>query len=312
MGKLGFLFPGQGSQYVGMGKDFVKNFSVAEDILKKADDALGFSLSVLCFEGPLSTLTLTENAQPAILTASYAAYRVLEEELKLLPDFTAGHSMGEYTALVVSGVMKFEDAVKIVRLRGKFMQEAVPPGLGGMAAILGVKREKVEKICKSIGKDGVVTPANINGPEQIVISGEKGLVAAVEKEIQRLGGKGIPLSVSAPFHCSLMDSAGEKLEKELSNINLNNFTFPVIANVDACINNSEEKVKRLLVKQVQSPVLWEDSMNRMIYEGVDQVIEIGPGRVLTGLMRRINRDVKTYNCSNVSDLNKLKVIFKKV
>jgi len=300
-----FLFPGQGSQYVGMGRELFENFSVARQIFEEANDALHFSVSDLCFKGPEEALRLTENTQPAVLTTSVAALRVLQAEKGYAPQFAAGHSLGEYSALVASEALAFSQAVKIVRLRGKFMQEAVPVGEGAMAAVLGMEREQVEKLCEEISSGEVLTPANFNSPGQIVIAGHSKAVERAIERIKRDGKKAVLLPVSAPFHSPLMKPAAERLEKALEEISVNDLKIPVVTNVEAEANTSKDRVKELLVAQVSSPVRWEESMRKMIEKGVEQIVEVGPGKVLSGLMKRIDSRVET---KNIEDLKTLKSI----
>ena len=305
MKPIAFIFPGQGSQYVGMGKELYENFSVAKKIFEEADDTLHLSISGLCFNGPEEALKLTENTQPALLTTSIATLKVLQAEKGLVPQFTAGHSLGEYSALVGSGAFTFAEAVKIVRLRGKFMQEAVPVGEGAMAAVLGMEREQVEKICEEVSSGEVLAPANFNCPGQIVIAGH---AKAVERAIERVkkdGKKAVPLPVSAPFHSPLMKPAGERLEKALEEISVSNLRIPVVTNVEAEVNTSKDRVKGLLVAQVSSPVRWEESMRKMIGKGIEQVLEIGPGKVLSGLMKRIDNRIETGNLEDLQTLKKI-------
>jgi len=305
MKPIALTFPGQGSQYVGMGKELFENFSVARQIFEEADDTLHFSVSGLCFKGPEEALKLTENTQPAVLTTSVAALKVLQAEKGVVPQFTAGHSLGEYSALVASEALVFSHAVKIVHLRGKFMQEAVPVGEGAMAAVLGMEREQVEKLCEEISSGEVLTPANFNSPGQIVIAGHS---KAVERAIQRVkqeGKKAVLLPVSAPFHSPLMKPAAERLEKALEEISVSDLKIPVVTNVEAEANTSKDRVKGLLVAQVSSPVRWEESMRKMIEKGVEQTLEVGPGKVLSGLMKRIDNRVET---KNIEDLKTLKNI----
>jgi [acyl-carrier-protein] S-malonyltransferase len=248
---------------------------------------------------------LTENTQPAILTASIAALKVLQTEKGINPQFTAGHSLGEYSALVVSGALSFAEAVQTVRLRGKFMQEAVPVGEGAMAAILGMEREEVEKLCEKAAAGEVLSPANFNCPGQIVIAGQ---TAAVQRAIERVkqdGKRAVLLPVSAPFHSPLMKPAGVRLERALEGISVKDLNVPVVTNVEAEINTSKDRVKTLLVAQVSSPVRWEESMRKVIKEGIEQVLEIGPGKVLSGLMKRIDPNVETGNLEDLQSLKKI-------
>jgi [acyl-carrier-protein] S-malonyltransferase len=305
MKSIAFVFPGQGSQYVGMGRELVENFSVAKDVFQEADDALRFSLSSLCFKGPEETLKLTEHTQPAVLTTSIAALRVLQTEKGIVPQLTAGHSLGEYSALVASGALSFVDAVQIVRLRGKYMQEAVPVGEGAMAAILGMEREEVEKLCQEVASGEILAPANFNCPGQIVIAGHAKAVDRAVGVVKQSGKKALLLPVSAPFHSPLMKPAGTRLEKDLDGISVHPLNVPVVTNVEAEINTSKEKVKPLLVAQVFSPVRWEESMQRVVKEGVERVLEIGPGKVLAGLMKRINPRVETGNLEDLQTLKKI-------
>jgi [acyl-carrier-protein] S-malonyltransferase len=300
-----FIFPGQGSQYVGMGKELFENFTVARQVFEEADDALRLSLSGLCFKGPEDSLKLTENTQPAVLTTSVAALKVLQTEKGVIAHFTAGHSLGEYTALVASGAFTFSEAVKIVRLRGKFMQEAVPVGEGAMAAVLGMEREQIEKICAEVSSGEVLTPANFNCPGQIVIAGH---TKAVERAIERVkqeGKKAILLPVSAPFHSPLMKPAGKRLEKVLEELSVSDLDVPVVTNVEAEVNSSKDRVKGLLVAQVSNPVRWEESMGKMIEKGIEQVLEIGPGKVLSGLMKRIDHHIETKSLEDIQTLKKI-------
>ncbi len=296
MSKTAFLFPGQGSQYAGMGKNLADNFSVARHIFEEADDALGFRLSDLCFKGPEEDLKLTSITQPAILAASIAALTVLQKETGISADYVAGHSLGEYSALVCSGAMTFADAVRTVRSRGLFMQEAVPVGVGAMAAMLSIEEDVLTAICEDVAEGEVVSPANFNSPGQIVIAGH---ATAVNRAIvlAKLKGyrKAMLLTVSAPFHCALMKPAAERLMDVLDCILIQKLSLPVITNVEATANQDAFRVRELLVTQVCSPVRWEQSVNEMINLGVTRFVEIGPGKVLTGLVKRINKDMELVN-----------------
>lgn len=307
--KMAFLFPGQGSQYVGMGKELCEHFASANEAFCEASDAVDYDLHALCFDGPESELQLTVNTQPCILITSVAAWRVLTDELGWEADYLAGHSLGEFTALVAAGALSLPDAVRLVRLRGKFMQECVPVGAGGMAAILGLDREAVEEICKQAGQDEVLTPANFNSQGQIVISGhleaiERGIALAKEMGAR----KAVPLPVSAPFHCPLMEPAGRRLGEELAKVTINELEKPVVTNVEAEANRDKERVRDVLVRQVSSPVRWDESMYRLVELGVERFVEIGPGKVLSGLMRRIDRVKDVVNMEDLASLENLKRI----
>ena len=306
MSKTAFIFPGQGSQYSGMGKELADTFTVARHLFEEADDALGFKLSALCFAGSDADLKLTANTQPAILTASIAVLKVAQQETGLKADYVAGHSLGEYSALVCSGALSFADAVRTVRARGTFMQEAVPVGTGTMAAILGVESDVLEEICREAAEGEVVSPANFNSPGQIVIAGTVTAVArAIEIAKARGFRKAMLLPVSAPFHCALMKPAAERLAAVLDTIMVYEMNMPVIANADAAPNRNKDRVKPLLVTQVCSPVLWEQSVIAMAALEVTRSIEIGPGKVLSGLVKRITKEITTVNVEDVTTLKLL-------
>ncbi len=303
MGKLAFLFPGQASQYCGMGRDLAANFPESKAVFDAADSALGFSITQTCFEGTEEALKLTENTQPAILTVSTAAYRALEKK-GIVPDFVAGHSLGEYSALVAAGGMDFSAAVKLVRARGKYMQEAVPAGQGAMAAILGLSPTEVADICKKAAENEVVSPANLNSPEQTVISGSAAAVKrAVEIASQSGAKRAVILPVSAPFHCALMMPAQQRLEPDLRATKFSALKIPLITNVDAQAITTGEEAREALIRQVTAPVRWLESVREMIESGVTVFVEVGPGKVLTGLLRQIDRSVRVFNVEDSATLN---------
>jgi [acyl-carrier-protein] S-malonyltransferase len=296
--QIAFIFPGQGSQAVGMGKDLAEKYPIARQTFEEADEALGYKLSQVCFEGLEEQLRLTEITQPAILTASIAALRVLEDRIPK-PSFVAGHSLGEYSAHVASGTMSFADAVRTVRNRGKYMQEAVPVGVGAMAAILGMDLEKVATVCQDAAVGEVCSPANINSPEQIVISGNTAAVERGAKLADERGAKRAKLlPVSAPFHCSLMRPAQDRLEADLNKLKMQKPVYPVACNVEASFVSDELRSRSTLVAQVTSSVKWLQCMRLLIAQGVGTFVEIGPGKVLCGLMRQIDR---SKTCLNVGD-----------
>lgn len=301
-----FIFPGQGSQYVGMGRDLYENFKVAEETFEEASDGAGINIQKLCFKGPDSELNLTEYTQPAVLTVSVAALRALQGESERRPTLLAGHSVGEYTALIASESISLFSAAAIVRKRGQLMQEAICPGEGAMAAIIGLTKEEVERICCQAEEEDVLSPANYNSQEQIVISGHSSAVSRALELAKEQGAKRtVMLPLSAPFHCRLMEPAEKKLAEVLEGVEIAELKTPIITNVDAQINQERLKVKDLLIKQLSQPVLWEDSMKLMIKEGVEEVIEFGPGKVLSGLMKRVDRQIKISNVENISSLKRI-------
>jgi len=310
MKKLALVFPGQGSQYVGMGKDFFDRSPAAREVFEEANEALGYDLAALCFRGPEEDLKLTANTQPAILAVSIAVLRGMRAETEILPAAAAGHSLGEYGALVASGGLRFRDAVRVVHLRGKFMQEAVPVGAGAMAAVMGMTGPEVEDLCREASGGEVLSPANFNCPGQIAIAGTRGAVERVLEQIGRAGKKAVLLPVSAPFHCALMRPAGERLREELARVGVSDLNFPVLANAEADFYPGKEKIRELLVKQVDHPVRWEECVHKLLGTGADLVVEVGPGKVLSGLMRRISRDVKTANVEDGASWEKVKELLK--
>ncbi|MDQ3474062.1 MAG: ACP S-malonyltransferase [Acidobacteriota bacterium] len=288
-----FLFPGQGSQYPGMGKDLADHFPAARQVFEEADDALGFPISDLCFAGPAEALQLTENTQPAILSVSIAAWRALESLGVEKPDYVAGHSLGEYSALVAAGAISLADAVRTVRARGRYMQEAVPAGEGAMAAVLGASLETIEEVCAAVRGEQVCAPANINSANQIVIAGNTEAVDRAAEKLKDAGAKRVvKLNVSAPFHCALMMPAQLRLATDLAELSLDELSVPLISNVDAIAITRAVDARGSLIRQVSSPVRWLQSMNFLLEAGVNSFVELGPGKVLSGLLRQINREAK--------------------
>ncbi|WP_046228059.1 ACP S-malonyltransferase [Paenibacillus dauci] len=308
MGKIAFVFPGQGAQKAGMAKDVYDAMPEAAVYFNKADEVLGFPISTLAFEGPEEELKQTANTQPALLTASITLLEALKAR-NIQADYVAGHSLGEYSALVAAGALSFEDAVAIVRARGQFMEQAVPAGQGAMAAVLGAEREALTTLCAEITAAGhAVELANVNCPGQIVVSGSREGVDAVASRVKEIGGKrAIALEVSGPFHSSMMKPAAERLGERLQEVQIQDAKVPVVANVTASQVTAGDDIRTLLVEQVYSPVLWEDSVRYLINEGVDTFIEIGPGNVLTGLIKKIDKNVRLINVNSLESLEAIEV-----
>ncbi len=310
MSKIAYIFPGQASQYSGMGKDLYDNFATAREVFDEADTSLGFSISKMCFEGTADELQLTENTQPAILTVSTAAFRAIMSEGFPTPDFVAGHSLGEYSALVAAGGLSLTDAVRTVRSRGQFMQEAVPVGVGAMAAIMGAEFNVIEEACRESAQGQICSPANINSNGQVVIAGNAEAIDRACVLVKERGAKrAIKLPVSAPFHCALMMPAQEKLSVELDNLTFNNLSIPLVTNVSAVPNTDADKAKEALKKQVSAPVRWSESIEWLIGQGVDTFVEVGPGKVLCGLGRQISREARWLNVEDSASLNATKESF---
>ena len=300
---IAYIFPGQGSQAVGMGKDLYDNFPAARAVFEEADEALGFKLSEMCFAGDEADLQMTANTQPAILTTSVAAFRAMESEGFSTPDFVAGHSLGEYSALVAAGSLTLTDAVKTVRKRGQYMQEAVPIGVGAMAAILGLDMQTISDACLEAADGQICSPANINSPAQVVIAGNSEAIdRAIEILKERGAKRAIKLNVSAPFHCALMKPAQDRLAADLAQIEFGDLSVPIIENVSAEANTKGIRVPEALTAQVSAPVLWKQSIENLIGQGVETFVEIGAGKVLSGLVRQINRDVRSLNVENSASL----------
>jgi [acyl-carrier-protein] S-malonyltransferase len=304
---IAWLFPGQGSQSVGMGKDVLDASAGARAVLARADAALGESLSRLILEGPEEQLTLTANAQPAIVATSCAILAAIRERVPALslPAFGAGHSLGEYSALVAAEALELEDAVRLVRARGRAMQDAVPAGTGAMSAVMGVDPDKVEALCKQAAQGEIVSPANFNAPGQIVVAGHAAAVARVGELVAAEKGRAIPLKVSAPFHCALMAPAARVVEQELGRIAIKAPRFPIVANFDARANEDAGRVKDLLVRQVDGPVRWEATVRLMAERGVTHALEIGPGKVLAGLVKRIAKEIKVLSVGDAASLGEV-------
>jgi [acyl-carrier-protein] S-malonyltransferase len=300
---LAYIFPGQGSQYPGMGRNLVENFAVARRIFEEADDALHFSISRLCFAGSVEELQLTENTQPAILAVSVAVLRTIESEGFPKPEYVAGHSLGEYSALIAAKSLSLGEAIQTVRKRGRYMQEAVPPGVGAMAAVMGLEVKAIEAACAEAQQGQVCAPANINSPNQVVIAGN---TEAVERAVELLKNAGakrvVKLNVSAPFHCALMLPAQERLAFDLESVSFQDLSIPLVTNVDAVANKAAEAARDAVIRQVSAPVRWLESMQLLIQQGVENFVEVGPGKVLSGLMRQISRDVKCFNVEDAASL----------
>ena len=305
MSKIAFLFPGQGSQYAGMGKGLFDEFAAARKVFEEADAALGFSISKLCFEGPEEALKLTENTQPALVTVSIAAYEVLKEK-GLSPDYVAGHSLGEYSALVAAGSLKFADAVRIVRKRGSYMQEAVPPGVGAMAALLKLPAGKLDQILMDAAQGEIVSAANLNSPDQVVIAGHAGAVQRAADLAKAAGAKrAVILPVSAPFHCALMKPAQERLMADLNAAEFADLSIPLVNNVEAAETWSGDDARRGLIEQVPNPVRWADSIQYLANKGVTRFYEVGAGAVLTGLLRNIDPSLIGFKFGEPADQDKI-------
>jgi [acyl-carrier-protein] S-malonyltransferase len=305
MSKIAFVFPGQGSQYAGMGKEVFEHFPCSRDVFQEADEALRFPLSQLCFNGPEESLKLTENTQPAILTASVAVLRAVQER-GFVPDFVAGHSLGEYSALVCAGALSVRQAAVVVRNRGRYMQEAVPPGKGAMAAVLGLTPADVAKVCEEVSGKGVVAPANFNSPEQTVIAGEAAAVMYASEKLREIGARRVlPLPVSAPFHCALMKPAQDRLAADLAAESFRDLGVPLISNVDVLEVRRGEAARDSLVRQVCAPVRWVESIGLLVKRGVTHFVEIGPGRVLSGLIKKIAPEVQVYPVDGIRGIEAL-------
>ncbi len=305
MGKLAYVFPGQGSQYVGMGYDFYREFSESADVFHSAETALRYNLTDIIFKGPEEDLNRTINTQPAILTTSLAIYAVMKAKGFPEPDFVAGHSLGEYTALAVAGGVELFEAVRLANLRGKYMQEAVPEGLGAMSAVLKLLPEKVEEACRLAQEHGVVEPANYNSPEQTVISGEKTAAEKAGEIAKQMGGKVIPLKVSVPSHCSLMKPAADAFRLKLAQTPIKNTNIPIVQNYTAKAHTMAPEIRENLYRQIFSPVRWFQSVLYMVEQGVDTFVEIGPKNVLSKLIQQTVQNVRVFNVEKVEDLEKV-------